>query len=51
MLVALALPAVAGLMEIFPTVAKMLILEEVKVLIQWRLGPAEGLVSFVMTVI
>ena len=41
-----ALPDVPGLMEIFLTIAKMLILEELKVLIQWRLSPAEELKSF-----
>ena len=44
------LPDVPGLMELFLTVAKMLILEVLKVLIQWRFGPAEGPMSFVMIV-
>ena len=47
-------PDVPGLMGIFLTVAEMLFLEElefhsfsVNSQIQWRLGPAEGLVSSV----
>ena len=50
MSMAQAPPDVPELMEIFPTVAEMLILEELKVLIQWRLSPAEGPVSFVVVV-
>ena len=50
MSMAWAPPDIPGLMEIFPTVAEMLILEGLKVLIQWRLSPAEGPVSFVVIV-
>ena len=50
MSMARALPDVPGLMELFLMIAKMLILEELKVLIQWRPSPAKGPVSFVMIV-
>ena len=44
-------PDVPGLIGIFLMVAEMLFLEELGFQIQWRLGPAEGLVSFVVFVI
>ena len=48
MSMALALPGVFGLVEVFPMVAEVLNLEEVKILVQQKLSPAEGPVSFVL---